>query len=55
MEPFVTAPLKVTNDDPSPTVALIVVTAEAGPCGVTDGLKADVELPTALTATTVNV
>ena len=55
VEPFVTAPLKVTNDEPSPMVALIVVTADAGPCGVTDELEAGAEIPTALAATAIKV
>jgi hypothetical protein len=56
VEPFVTAPLKVTVAFVSPAAAEIVVGAEAAPCGINDdeALEAS-ELPTILVATAVKV
>ena len=56
VEPFVTAPLKVTVAFVSPAVAEIVEGADAAPCGIKAvvALEAN-ELPTILVATAVNV
>jgi hypothetical protein len=54
VDPFATAPLKVTVAFPSPAVAEIVVGAEAAPCAVTDEEVAETEFPTLLIATTPN-
>jgi hypothetical protein len=55
VDPFATAPLKVTTAEESPPTAEIVLTALAAPCGVTAADVPPDELPTALFATIVNV
>ena len=56
VEPFATAPLKVTVAFVSPGVAEIVDGAEAAPCGINDDVALEAsESPTMLVATAVKV